>query len=39
MGIIEALERQVQDLSTEELAAFRRWFAAFDAVSMTDWVG
>ena len=31
MGIIEALERQVQDLSTEELAAFRRWFAAFDA--------
>ena len=31
MGKIEALERQVQDLSEEELAAFRRWFAEFDA--------
>jgi hypothetical protein len=31
MGKIEALERQVQDLSAEELAEFRRWFAEFDA--------
>jgi hypothetical protein len=31
MGKIEVLERQVQDLSAEELAEFRRWFAAFDA--------
>ena len=31
MGKIEALERQVQDLSAEELTAFRRWFAEFDA--------
>lgn len=31
MGKIEALERQVQALSSEELAAFRRWFAEFDA--------
>ena len=31
MSKIEALERQVQDLSEEELAAFRRWFAEFDA--------
>ena len=31
MGRVEALERQVQALSSEELAAFRRWFAEFDA--------
>ena len=31
MGKIEALERQVQDLSAEELTTFRRWFAEFDA--------
>jgi len=31
MTKIEALERQVRGLSTEELTEFRRWFAAFDA--------
>ena len=31
MGKIEVLERQVQELSAEELAEYRRWFAEFDA--------
>ncbi|MGH8568624.1 MAG: hypothetical protein ACREXU_11565 [Gammaproteobacteria bacterium] len=31
MTKIESLERQVRGLSPEELADFRRWFAAFDA--------
>ena len=31
MGKVNDLERQVQGLSTDELAAFRRWFAEFDA--------
>ena len=31
MGKIEVLERQVQALSSEDLAEFRRWFAEFDA--------
>jgi hypothetical protein len=30
MGSVEDLERQVKDLSPEELAAFRRWFLAYD---------
>ena len=31
MSKIQDLERQVQGLSAEELATFRRWFAEFDA--------
>jgi len=31
MTKIEALEHQIRGLSPEELAEFRRWFAAFDA--------
>jgi hypothetical protein len=31
MSKIEDIERQIQDLSADELAAFRRWFAEFDA--------
>jgi hypothetical protein len=28
---IESIEQQIEKLSPEELAAFRRWYAAFDA--------
>lgn len=31
MKKVEEIENQVQDLSPEELAAFREWFAKFDA--------
>ncbi len=31
MGKIEKLEQQIRDLSEEELAQLRRWFAEFDA--------
>jgi len=31
MGKVEHIEDQVKALSGDELAAFRRWFAAFDA--------
>ncbi len=31
MTKVEKLEREVQGLTAEELAAFRDWFAAFDA--------
>ena len=31
MSKIENLEKQIQQLSPEELAEFRRWFAEFDA--------
>ncbi len=31
MSRIDDIEQQIQDLSTEELASFRRWFAEFDA--------
>jgi hypothetical protein len=31
MSKIEGLEKQVQELSPEELADFRRWFAEYDA--------
>ena len=31
MGKITDLERQVQSLSADELATFRKWFAEFDA--------
>jgi len=31
MSKVEKVEREVQRFSPEELAAFRQWFAAFDA--------
>jgi hypothetical protein len=31
MSKVNDLERQIQGLSAEELAAFRQWFAEFDA--------
>jgi hypothetical protein len=31
MSKIEAIERQVRQLSPEELSAFREWFTVFDA--------
>lgn len=31
MNKIELIEQQIEKLSPEELAAFRRWYAAFDA--------
>ena len=31
MSKINELEREVEKLSADELAAFRRWFAEFDA--------
>jgi len=31
MGKIEHIEQQIESLSAEELAVFRRWYAAFDA--------
>jgi succinate dehydrogenase flavin-adding protein (antitoxin of CptAB toxin-antitoxin module) len=31
MSKVEYLERQIQQLSPEELAEFRRWCAEFDA--------
>ncbi len=34
MSNVKNLERQVKDLSPEELAAFRRWFIAYD---WEDW--
>ena len=33
MSRISDLERQIQSLSADELASFRRWFAEFDAVA------
>ena len=33
MSKIEAIEEQIEKLSPDELAAFRRWYAAFDAES------
>ncbi|TLY39050.1 MAG: hypothetical protein E6K59_12760 [Nitrospirae bacterium] len=30
MGDVEKLERQIKDLSPEELAAFRKWFLTYD---------
>ena len=33
MSRVQALERGVEELSSEELAAFRSWFAAFDAAA------
>lgn len=31
MTKVESLEREVEKLSREELAAFREWFATYDA--------
>lgn len=31
MSKVNDVERRVEDLSPEELAAFRKWFAEFDA--------
>lgn len=31
MSNVEAIEQQIEKLSADELAAFRRWYAAFDA--------
>lgn len=31
MSKVELIEQQIQNLSPEELAAFRTWYAAFDA--------
>jgi hypothetical protein len=31
MGNVENIERQIQQLSADELAEFRLWFAEFDA--------
>ena len=33
MSRISDLERQIQSLSTDELASFRQWFAEFDAAA------
>lgn len=33
MSKIDELERQIQGLSAQELAAFRKWFAQFDAAA------
>ena len=33
MNRIETIEKEVASLSSEELAAFRAWFAEFDAAS------
>jgi hypothetical protein len=31
MEKVERIEREVRELSSEELATFRQWFATFDA--------
>ena len=31
MSKVESIEQQIEKLSPDELAAFRRWYAAFDA--------
>jgi hypothetical protein len=31
MSKVEAIEQQIEKLSSEELAAFRTWYGAFDA--------
>jgi hypothetical protein len=32
MSKIEQIEREIQELTSEELATFRKWFLEFDAV-------
>ena len=36
MGKIESVEREIEQFSAEELAAFRSWFAKFDAVAWDE---
>lgn len=31
MGKVEKIERQIKDLSSQEMTELREWFAAFDA--------
>jgi hypothetical protein len=31
MGKVEQIEHQIKDLSSQEMAELREWFAAFDA--------
>jgi len=31
MSKVESIEQQIETLSPKELAAFRKWYAAFDA--------
>ena len=31
MSKVESLEREIEKLASEELAAFREWFATYDA--------
>ena len=31
MSKVESIEQQIEKLSPDELAAFRRWYAVFDA--------
>jgi hypothetical protein len=33
MTKVQELEREIEQLSPEELAAFRQWFARFDAMT------
>ena len=33
MSKVESIEQQIENLSPTELAAFRRWYAAFDAAA------
>ena len=33
MGKIESVEREIEKISAEELAAFRSWFAKYDAAA------
>jgi hypothetical protein len=33
MSKVEAIEEQIEKLSPAELAAFRRWYAAFDSAA------
>jgi hypothetical protein len=33
MSKVEAVEREIQSLSSSELASFRRWFHEFDAAA------
>lgn len=33
MNKVEAIEQQIEKFSADELATFRRWYAAFDAQS------
>ena len=36
MGKVESIERQIEELSAEELAVFRSWYASFDAQSWDE---